>query len=133
MNVIVYTENGLRRIVSVAPGIDIYEEAARTVPEGVSYEIVDSGTLTSDPPSLDELYPPLAPYQFDAILQLAGLTESLAAVLASLPEQQRIVAQAKMNRMTSYWRSDPLLNQLGAALGLSDEDINSLWLQAAQL
>lgn len=108
------------------------------VPDSAMPGDIDNGDGTftrPEPPepTQDERYPPLAPYQFDAIIQLDGLKDSLDAVFASLPDTQRIVAQAKMNRMTSYWRSDPLLNQLAGALGLTDEQVNDLWTQAREL
>jgi hypothetical protein len=77
---------------------------------------------------------PLQPYQFDAMLSLSGLDSVLEAAIASLPNATtKAVVLAKLKRMATYDRSDPLFNQLGQIIGKTPADIDALWMQAKDL
>jgi hypothetical protein len=78
--------------------------------------------------------PQLKPYQFDAALTLSGLADPLTAAIAAIVDPTtRVVVQSKLKRMDTYDRADPLFNQLGAVIGKSPADIDTIWRLAAAL
>lgn len=77
--------------------------------------------------------PDLLPYQFKAILVLSGQETALEAFFNGLPTQQKVVAQAKLDYALSFQRHDPLLLAAQSALGLTDAQLDALWVQAAAL
>lgn len=84
-------------------------------------------------PTREELYPPLAPWKFHAILAIAGLAESLEQILSSLDPLPQAVARAKIERVSEYHRDDPLVGQFSEALGKTSDEIDELWTQAHML
>lgn len=108
------------------------------VPDSVMPGDLDNGDGTfSRPappaPTRAELYPPLPPWKFHAILALAGLDDDLERVLQSMDPIPQAVARAKLQRVLAYHRDDPLMDQLGAAIGKTPEQIDTLWTQAHAL
>jgi len=77
---------------------------------------------------------PLQPYQFRAMLVIANLQPMVDAALASIPDPTaRAVATAKMEFALLFERSDPLVDQLGAAAGLTTTQIDAYWMGAKDL
>ncbi len=77
---------------------------------------------------------PLAPYQFRAMLKIAGIEQAVAGAIAAIEDDaQRAVAEAKLEYALSFQREDPLFDVLAPAVGLTDEEIDALWLQALSL
>lgn len=74
---------------------------------------------------------PLQRYQFDAMLDIAGLKPLITPAIASITDPvQRAVAQAKYDDTQVFNRTDPLLNQLAAAAGLTSAQVDAYWMQA---
>lgn len=77
---------------------------------------------------------PLVPYQFRAMLKIAGVEEAVTAAVAAIPDPaQRAVAEAKVEYALSFQRDDPLFEMLGPAVGLTSARIDELWRQAVAL
>lgn len=95
----------------------------------------DGQLVVCDPlPELREnLYPPLAPWKFHAIIALNNLTETLNQAIDSLDPQAKIIVKTKLERVTEYHRDDPLIDQLGGAIGLTSDQIDNIWTQAHDL
>lgn len=72
-------------------------------------------------------YREVAAWRFHAVLRIEGLADDLEAVLAALPEPAHSVARARLEHSQTYNRLDPLVDQLGAAMGLSPAQIDALW------
>ncbi len=73
-------------------------------------------------------------WQFLASVKLAGFShEAIEAMIASLEEPLRTVAQSKWSAATQIRRDNPLINQLGAVLGLTTEQIDQVFRVAAAL
>lgn len=73
----------------------------------------------------------LQPYQFFAMLDYAGLTDTANAAIAAIPDpRERAVAKARLNKESIFVRDDPLLVQLISAANLTPEQIDTLWLEA---
>lgn len=62
-----------------------------------------------------------------------GLDQVDTAIAAIEDQQQRAVAQIEWEYASQFERDHPLLQQVGAALGLTEEQIDVLWEQALGL
>lgn len=78
-------------------------------------------------------YPPLTPRQIRLGLLQAGKLAAVDTAINALPEAQKAAAKITWEYAIEYRRNDPLVVSLGAALGLTPAQIDSLWEQAAQL
>lgn len=77
---------------------------------------------------------PITRVQFKAVLRLNNLYDAVVAVLDSIPDpKQKVIAQTKFDESETYDRNDSLFLTLGPAVGLSEDDIDSLWLQALEI
>jgi len=81
--------------------------------------------------SLRPLLPPITRRQLRLTLLAHGLLGQIAPSIAALPEPARSVALIEWEDAREYQREHPLLGQLGAALGLTDEQIDAMWAEAA--
>lgn len=86
--------------------------------------------------------PPAQPYvpqqvtiaQGKASLIMAGLWQDvLDAVEAIEDPVEKALAEVGLNDATHWERSSPMLNMLATALGLSEEDLDDLFIQASQI
>lgn len=77
--------------------------------------------------------PDLAPYQFRAMLALSGKQSALDAYIAALPDPQKTIAQAKLDYSLMFHRDNDLVLAAQQALGLSKDELDALWLSAAQI
>lgn len=76
----------------------------------------------------------LAPSQFHAMIAIAGLTEAVEAAIEAIADpQQKAVAQAKYKWARFYVRTDPFVNMLAPAVGITSEQLDTMWLQAAEI
>jgi len=85
-------------------------------------------------PEPEEL-PPLTARQLRLGLVMNGIT--LAQVEAEIDaiedEQDRVVAQIEWEYASQFERDHPLIDQIGAALGLTPEQIDAMWEAASEL
>lgn len=87
-----------------------------------------------EPVPVDPLTQPISRLQFKAVLRIAGLYDAVAQAIASIPDPvQKAVAQAKFEDSDSYDRDDPLFAMLAPTIGVTDEQIDALWLQAQDI
>lgn len=77
--------------------------------------------------------PDLAPYQFRAMLKLSGKQDDLYAFIEALPEPAKTIAQSKLEFSLVFKRDNDLVLAAKDALDLSDEELNTLWLQASEI
>jgi hypothetical protein len=66
-------------------------------------------------------------------LILAGLDDEVEALLAAMPGVEGKMARAEWAKSQVVERNRPLVNQMGAALGLTSEQIDQLFVTAASL
>lgn len=77
---------------------------------------------------------PLKRYQLHAVIAINGLTSAVDAAVSAIPDvNAREVARAKLAHADTYFRSDALFAVLGPAVGLTDAQIDAMWLQAKDL
>ena len=84
-------------------------------------------------PETDLLTVPLNPVQFEAMLGLTGKRDDIMIFVNALDEPQRSIALAKINRSTAYHRNDELFAQIAPAVGISDEQLDTYWLEALEI
>ena len=77
--------------------------------------------------------PVLLPYQFFAMLEISGKKPALDAFIASIPAPGNIVAKAKLDRSLEFRRDNDLVLAAQQALGLTNQQLDVLWMQAAAL
>lgn len=86
------------------------------------------------PKPIDPLTIPLSGVQFHAMLRMTGKRDAVLAAINGMPDGiEKAVAQEKLERSWEFERNDPLLAQLAPAVGLTDKDIDSLWVQALEV
>ncbi|MEI5680509.1 MULTISPECIES: hypothetical protein [unclassified Mesorhizobium] len=85
-------------------------------------------------PSIDPNDYPLSPYQFRAMLKIAGIEGTIIEAIDGIADPAaRAVAQAKLDFALSYQRADPLFAVIAPIVGMTDAEIDALWLQAKDL
>lgn len=77
--------------------------------------------------------PDLLPYQFWAMVEISGKRNALETFANSLPGNQKIIAKAKLDHTLSFRRDNPLVEAARQGIGLTEEELDALWLQAAAL
>ena len=86
------------------------------------------------PPSTNPNDYPLRPDQFFAMLDIAGLTASVNAAIDAIPDAKtKAIAKAKLNHTLIFERSNPLFNSLKGAVGMTDAQIDAMWMQAKDI
>ena len=85
------------------------------------------------PKGRDEIYRPLLPYQFAAVIDLHGLSDKIRETIDALPRLPRAVFQAKLTRMSAYHRDDPTMELLLDTMGIDAATADSMWLEGMGL
>lgn len=75
----------------------------------------------------------ITPRQARLALLGAGLLSSVDAALAGLPDPQKTAAQIEWEYAINVERNSPLVSSLGGALGLTEAQIDELFITAAGL
>jgi hypothetical protein len=77
---------------------------------------------------------PLRPDQFFAMLDIAGLTASVTAAVDAIADPKtRAIAKAKINHTSSFHRDNPLFETLKSGVGVTDAQIDAMWMQAKDI
>ncbi|YCI03610.1 hypothetical protein M1D34_05105 [Ensifer sp. D2-11] len=88
------------------------------------------------PPIADEAraaMPPLSARQLRLGLVSTGFNQAqVAAVIEALPASDREAAQIEWEYATTFNRTHTLVSTVGAALGISDEQIDTMWAAALE-
>lgn len=80
------------------------------------------------------IYNPLEPYQFHAMLQIAGLTQTVQTAIDNMADAtKKAVANAKLNNAKSFHHDDPLMDTLLPLVGLTQAEFDTYWKQAEEL
>ena len=80
-------------------------------------------------------YKPLSAVQIRMGLLSAGIKESdVAAVIAAMPEGvEKDAAIIKWEKSDEYHRENPLIEAIGTSLGLTSEEIDTMWKAAEEM
>lgn len=77
--------------------------------------------------------PDLQPYQFWAVLELSGYKNALDNYVNGLHGQAKVIARAKLDKAVTFRRDNELVEAARIAIGLTDEQLDQLWEQAAAI
>lgn len=116
--------------------------AAYTPPEGLLLDLVpdeaeegdtwSEGVLTKKAFVFD--FDPITPRQIRLTLLEAGLLDQVQPAIDGIEDPAiRTATQIEWEYATQYERDNMMIAAIGGALGLTDEDINALWLRAMAL
>lgn len=75
----------------------------------------------------------VALWQFRAALRLSGLQDRVTKVIEGLPEQVKAVVESQMEYATVIERNHPSTKALAEAAGVSQEQLDGLFVTAASL
>lgn len=142
MQVFVYEIDGVVCVGSAPNNENIEDIANLSVPIGVKYLILDSldlpkepqeswyiedGQIKIDQQKLVEFnrknMPTLTPIEFDIKLVDAGLYEQVQDLIS-----KDIKLRIAYTRATFFSRTDPFIDQARIALGLTDEQVDEMWM-----
>lgn len=88
---------------------------------------IEDGEIKVDQQKLVELnrknMPTLTPIEFDIKLNNAGLYNAVQELI-----KDKFELRIAYNRATFFSRTDPFINQARIALGLTDEQVDAMWL-----
>ena len=75
-----------------------------------------------------ERMPTLTPIEFDIKLNNAGLYDTVQGLI-----KDNFEMRIAYNRATFFSRTDPFIDQAQIALGLTDEQVDTIWLDVEQM
>ena len=105
-----------------------------TTLDGHAYDPETQAVVAYDPVPEPEAIPTeVTMRQARLALLGAGKLAGVDAAIASMPEPQKTAAKIEWESSQVLQRSNPLVAQLGAALGLDDAAIDALLVEAAKL
>lgn len=127
--VIVYEIDGSQVVMTpvLRDGVTIEQIAAKDVPEGVVYQILDANALPAPPPAFRPLDPSSL---FMGLLNLNITPDMVDAVIAAMPDADRTFAKWRWERSQVFMRDDWLIEEMAAAFGKSAEEVDAAWLYA---
>lgn len=82
-----------------------------------------------DPPVVSTVYPTLTPRQVRLALHGAGLLVAVEAAIATAGPEAQIVWEYAIE----FERHHPLVATLAPAIGMTEEQLDALWMAAAEL
>lgn len=74
----------------------------------------------------------MRPFPLCAILRRRGLFGQVQAIIAKLPEPPRIVVEEQIES-SQFERNHPIIEQFGAALGLTSAELDDIFREADAL
>ena len=104
----------------------------REIPEPIESWYIEDGEIKIDQQKLIEFnrknMPTLTPIEFDIKLVGVGLYDQVQELI-----QSDIKLRIAYTRATFFSRTDPFIDQARIALGLTDEQVDTIWEQAITL
>lgn len=120
----------------------VYRDALAADPMPDGHRVTDSyvGVIGGLPKwvNVTEEIPPqaaadivLTPTQFHTALRVNGLDAAVKTAIAAMTDPvARASAEVRLEYASSYHRTDPLVAALAGALGLTDAQIDAMWIAA---
>jgi len=124
----------------IAPYGAAFAEPASPVPDGkriVSTSFVETNGQWAQVHTLEDIPPPtvaeivLSPTQFHTALRVNGLDAAVKTAISEMPDQvQKASAEVRLEYASAFHRTDPLVTALASAVGLTDEQVDAMWIAA---
>lgn len=96
-------------------------------------DLWDGQTFTPGPAPQPAVPSSITPRQARLALLGAGMLATVEGAFAQLPEPQKTAASIEWEYATSIERTSPLVSQFGPMLGLTEQQIDALFIQGAAL
>ena len=110
----------------------VYVVIDREILEPIESWYIEDGQIKIDQGKLAQLnrerMPTLTPIEFDIKLNNNGLYETVQELI-----KDNFEMRTTYNRATFFSRTDPFIDQVRIALGLTDDQVDAVWEQALQL
>lgn len=99
------------------------------IPEGLSYE-----TIEFDDSPVIEVPQEVTPRQMRVALIVSGTSiASIETMIAALPEPDQSIVRTTWEYSTAFERENPILNSMAGGLGLTQTDVDNLFILADTL
>ena len=99
----------------------------REIPEPIESWYIEDGEIKIDQQKMIEFnrknMPTLAPIEFDIKLNSAGLYDAVQELI-----KDKFELRIAYNRATFFSRTDLFIDQTRIALGLTDEQVDTMWI-----
>lgn len=113
---------------------DLYSQALGLRSKGKIVSISHDGILTAEDPVIAPTVPAsITPRQGLIVLSRAGLLESVQEAISVMEGTSGKEARIEWEYATYWARNWPLLESVASGLGLTSEQIDDLFIQAAQI
>jgi len=100
-------------------------------------KIIDGQVVGYTPPPpepVNMLLVPLKPYQFWGVTRAYGFEQPIKDFVDAIPDSvQRGIASAMLEFSLEFRRDHPLIEQARQAIGMTDEQLDQLWITAHQI
>lgn len=134
----IFKDWGNQQLSSVGLFRVVFEDYS--IPEGkhvTGYTYSIEGDVAKATPVIEDI-PEVVPErvskaQGKAALIIAGIWDSVLSYLDTLQGEEKIIAELALNDTTEWKRDSPFLNQAATALGISDKQLDTLFLQASKI
>lgn len=91
----------------------------------VAVYVIDDPTATAEK---QKWYPDLTPRQLRQALVLSGISmEMIDALIDKMPAPHNKLAKIEWEYSTAMKRHNPLVEQMAGAMGLTKEQVNTMW------
>lgn len=105
-----------------------------SLPVRAGWTYVDGDFSEPDPVPPNPADYDLLPWQFTAMVNYLGVDPAIRQAIAAIPDpMMKAAALARYEKATSYRYTDPLVEQLRAAIQLPTQDLIGAWLLAKDL
>ena len=113
---------------------ELYLQALDLRSKGKIVSISQGGEISFDEPVVEVVVPgSITPRQGLLVLSRAGLLESVQAAIAGMEGQAGDEARIEWEYATCWRRDWPLLESVASGVGLTSEQVDDLFVQAAQI
>jgi hypothetical protein len=76
---------------------------------------------------------PLTAMQFHAMIDIAEIRPAILSAIENMSSPDKQVAQSKMEYSSNYYRNDSLMVALSAAVGLTETQVDNMWIAALNI
>ena len=113
---------------------DLYQQALGFRSQGKVVSLSPEGVITAEDPVIAPIVPAsITPRQGLIVLSRAGLLESVQEAISVMEGTSGKEARIEWEYATYWARNWPLLESVASGLGLTSEQIDDLFIQAAQI
>lgn len=133
---IVNNDKVINTVDGTADQVGFLGDSAKLIPEGVNVSIGwgwNGSSFTEPPPPPKYVPHEVTMRQGRLALLSAGLLGNVATAINSLSEPDKSIANIEWEYSNALQRDNPFVSTLGAALGLTSDQIDDLFIAASKI